>query len=93
MSGLAPYRTEALAVVRPRVEWAFCPWCAHSDIGEPRYCERPATTRHPWGDRESTERCQDANPRGRCDSYQPSRLTRLLRVVGRRRPVFVEVDR
>jgi hypothetical protein len=93
VSGGTPYRTEALAVVRPQVEWAFCPWCAHSDEGEPRFCERPQDVElRPWGGRgPSAPLCKDTNPRGLCSGYQPSRLTRLLRVFGRRKAVLVDL--
>jgi hypothetical protein len=86
MSGLAPYRTEALAVVRPQVEQAFCPWCSHYDSGD---CSN-AKTMLPCGDHRS---CRAQNPDGRCGFYHPGAVTRLLRRLGRRAPMSVEVSR
>jgi hypothetical protein len=90
MNGLAPYRTEALAVVKPRSEWAFCPWCKHVNGLAAGWCERPESVpRHPWGDGEpDAVRCRDANPNGLCPDYEPGIITRALRRLGLRKPMW-----
>jgi hypothetical protein len=94
VSGLAPYRTEALAVVRLQVEWAFCPWCKHVNGLAAGWCERPESVeRLPWANGERPAiRCRDANPRGYCPDYTPGLVTRALRCIGLRAPVLVDAD-
>lgn len=88
MADGGPYRSDALVVVQTHVERAFCPWCAHSDRVAPLQC-RSASHRSPWGE---SPFCEKVNPRGWCDAFEPSWLTRALRAFGRRRPLLVPVS-
>lgn len=74
---------------------AFCPWCAHSQSHD-YDCLDPSvkvTTVAHWGKVDvSRPGRRYRNKDGTCAGYTPSWWTRLLRMVGRRQPMLIEVE-
>lgn len=74
---------------QPATALAFCPWCRHhryepgTALGD--RCRGVVEVR-PYGIVIYDVACRDHNPRGYCQEYQPSFATRLVRLVGLRRP-------
>lgn len=93
MPNSTPYRP--LPVVQAQScppEAAFCPWCRWPSPGGV-FCNMPTGTAAkvwtPQGWKPPKQRlvaCEDKNPTGYCEDYQPTVLTRILRRLGLRRP-------
>lgn len=82
---------------RGRVEAANCMWCRWKDPFSSLNYDTTANCSHP-NQRFQTRRtyqpsdwrgvCSDWNHDGACPGYEPTRLTRLLRFFGLRRPAW-----
>lgn len=80
-----PYRAApAPACEGKQEEAANCRWCRWADDPRDVYadCTHPLLCHGTRG-----ERCRVVNKKGACRLYSPSGLTRVLRLVGLRRPV------